>query len=113
MVVKVVLESGGHGKKGINVDSFSNTLYVTFPGVTELLEQVDGHKGHFFYLGGLKSNSWFLLSWYEVFHIICHADLPQTLQMYLIIQPSFSSQYCKYTLESDPHPFKMGTAHYS
>lgn len=36
MVVKVVLESGGHGKKEMNVDSFSNALYVTVPGVTEL-----------------------------------------------------------------------------
>jgi hypothetical protein len=42
VVVKVVLESGGHGKKGMNVDSFGNTLYATFPGVTELLFRVDG-----------------------------------------------------------------------
>lgn len=33
----MVLESGGHGLKGMNVDSFSSMLYVTFPGVTELL----------------------------------------------------------------------------
>jgi hypothetical protein len=36
VVVKVVFESGGLVKKGMNVDSFSNTLYVTFPGVNEL-----------------------------------------------------------------------------
>jgi len=33
----------------MNLDSFSNALHVTFPGVTRLLflEPVDGHKGHF------------------------------------------------------------------
>lgn len=35
-------------KKGMNVVSFSNTLSVTFPGVTEFcLEEVESHKGHF------------------------------------------------------------------
>ena len=38
----MVLESGGHGKKGMNVDSSINTLNVTFPGVTELLFSADG-----------------------------------------------------------------------
>lgn len=38
----MVLEYGGHGLKGMNVDSFSNTLYVTFPGVTELLFRAGG-----------------------------------------------------------------------
>lgn len=40
-----------HGKKEMNVVSFSNTLSVTFPGVNEFcLEEVESHKGHFFTL---------------------------------------------------------------
>jgi len=38
----VVLESGGNGKKGLNLDSFNNTLHVTFPGVAKLLFRAFG-----------------------------------------------------------------------
>ena len=122
VVVKVVLESGGHGKKGwIYILSAPHYMWPSQELLScslELvlscsLELVDGHEGHFFTLvdSGQTLGSCCLgtrsipTSLMLTGHKLCKCTS--------LFNPVFLPSTVKYTLEPDPILFKMETAHCS